>query len=373
LTALQGNERADFENAYYNIESTILVKIETATVNEAATIANATGFTPSVSSHGTGNSNVRLPALPTFSGNYRDWLSFRDTFTALIQDSNLYTSIEKFHYLRSCLKDEALKAIESIAVSEVNYRVAWETLITRFENKRLIIQEHAYAIINLPPLVKNSYQSLRKFVDDFNINLVALTNLGQPTEHWSGLLVPIISQKMDFFTKREWEAQLGPDPPTVETLKSFLQKKCVTLESLSVAEQQSAKTNNATPKSNNKTSANHFSKDRTLCNSSTNKQIQCYMCKEAHGLYQCPQFLNLVIAQRVTQVKEWKVCENCFRKGHEASQCKSRACRYCKEKHNSLLHVENNVQTSVVTYSSFGKAKQNLLATAEILIRDSQA
>jgi hypothetical protein len=30
---------------------------------------------------------------------------------------------------------------------------------------------------------------------------------------------------MDFFTKREWEAQLGPDPPTVETLKSFLQKK----------------------------------------------------------------------------------------------------------------------------------------------------
>jgi hypothetical protein len=37
--------------------------------------------------------------------------------------------------------------------------------------------------------------------------------------------VPIISQKMDFFTKREWEAQLGPDPPTVETLKSFLQKK----------------------------------------------------------------------------------------------------------------------------------------------------
>jgi hypothetical protein len=69
--------------------------------------------------------------------------------------------------------------------------------------------------------------------------------------------------------------------------KSFLQKKCVTLESLSVAEQQSAKSNNATPKSNNKTSANHFSKDRTLCNASTNKQIQCYMCKEAHGLYQC--------------------------------------------------------------------------------------
>jgi hypothetical protein len=96
------------------------------------------------------------------------------------------------------------------------------------------------------------------------------------------------------------------------------------------------------------------------------------MCKEAHELYQCPQFLNLVIAQRVTQVKEWKVCENCFRKGHEASQCKSRACRYCKEKHNSLLHVENNVQTSVVTYSSFGKAKQNLLATAEILNRDGQ-
>jgi hypothetical protein len=82
-----------------------------------------------------------------------------------------------------------------------------------------------YAIINLPPLVKNSYQSLMKLVDDFNINLAALTNLGQPTEHWSGLLVPIMSQKLDFFTKREWESQLGPDPPTIEMLKSFLQKE----------------------------------------------------------------------------------------------------------------------------------------------------
>ncbi|KAJ3629957.1 hypothetical protein MTP99_014317 [Tenebrio molitor] len=74
-----------------------------------------------------------------------------------------------------------------------------------------------YAIINLPPLGKNSYQSLRKLVDDFNINLAA--------EHWSGLLVPFIIQKLDFFTKGEWEAQLGPDPPTIEMLKSFLQKK----------------------------------------------------------------------------------------------------------------------------------------------------
>jgi hypothetical protein len=142
------------ETAYYNIESTILEKIETATVNEAAAVANATGFT------------------------------------------HRYQAMVPVTTMLDC----------------------WETLITRFENKRLIIQEHAYAIINLPPLVKNSYQSLRKLVDDFNINLAALTNLGQPTEHWSGLLVPIISQKMDFFTKREWEAQLGPDPPTVETL-----------------------------------------------------------------------------------------------------------------------------------------------------------
>jgi hypothetical protein len=126
----------------------------------------------------------------------------------------------------------------------------------------------------------------------------------------------------------------------------------VTLESLSVVEHQSAKTNNATSKSNTKTAANHLCKDRTLCNASTNKQIQCYMYKETHGLYQCPQFLNLVTAQR-------KVCENCFRKGHKASECKARACRYCKEKHNSLLHVENNGQISLVTYSSFGKAQQN--------------
>ncbi|CAG9135851.1 unnamed protein product [Plutella xylostella] len=57
-----------------------------------------------------GSQSIKFPeiSLPSFNGDKTHWVEFRDSFDALINQSNL-KSIQKFKYLKSCLTDSALE------------------------------------------------------------------------------------------------------------------------------------------------------------------------------------------------------------------------------------------------------------------------
>ncbi|XP_055591358.1 uncharacterized protein LOC129743387 [Uranotaenia lowii] len=54
-------------------------------------------------------SRVKLPdiQLPRFGGKIREWVTFRDMFTSLINNHSQLSQIDKFSYLRSSVTDEA--------------------------------------------------------------------------------------------------------------------------------------------------------------------------------------------------------------------------------------------------------------------------
>jgi hypothetical protein len=84
---------------------------------------------------------VRLPQLsiPQFSGNPQHWVTFKDTFLSLVGDSTTIPNIQKFHYLLSAINGDAKRVIQHIPVSEQGFRIAWEILVERYENEKLII------------------------------------------------------------------------------------------------------------------------------------------------------------------------------------------------------------------------------------------
>ena len=219
-------EREEFENKYYNVETEILTFIDQHNTNLSA--STTVGSEAKYSAQPI--SNVRLPQLnlPVFEGNYTNWMSFHDSFHALIHESNLYSNVEKFHYLRSCLKGDAYKAIESVTVSDSNYQIAWDVLKKRYENTRLIIQEHVFAIINSPSIQKGSHSSMRQLVDDITINIAGLKALNQPVNYWDAILIPIIVLKFDFQTRKDWESILTSDVPTLDCITKFIEKKMFT-------------------------------------------------------------------------------------------------------------------------------------------------
>ncbi|XP_068896106.1 uncharacterized protein [Tenebrio molitor] len=215
-TASETNDRETFEDSYFDTKSMMQSVIDSHVQDTSQEV------------------NVNLPQLnlPQFSGSYSEWTSFHDTFNSLIHENKGLNDIRRFHYLKGVLKGEALKCIESLKISGANYAIAWDTLKKRYKNTRLIVQEHVQAILNAPPLNKTIYSGLRQLLDTVISNLEALKVLNINTNSWDPLIVPIITQKLDFPTKREWEAKLNSEIPKLADLQDFLNNKCNLLESL---------------------------------------------------------------------------------------------------------------------------------------------
>ena len=59
-------------------------------------------------------------------------------------------------------------------------------------------------------------------------------------------------------------------------------------------------------------------------------------------MYQCQRLKALSVQDRAQLIKTKGHCFNCVRPGHRSEQCNCSTCKKCKQKHNSLLHLEAN-------------------------------
>ncbi|XP_077266386.1 uncharacterized protein LOC143899738 [Temnothorax americanus] len=264
------------------------------------------------------------------TGSFEDWYSFKDTFEKLIHQNGDVSVIEKFHYLRSSLKDKAAEIIQSLDTTTDNYDDAWAAVKNRYDNKRWTIQRHIKAIFDAPAINKENHLALRELLDTIFKHLRALKALDRPTESWDDLIVHIVVSKLDIPTSKAWEISLDDDVPDLKTLMQFLSKRCQALEAIH------AKThNNAT----NNTQKQGKHKGTSVANVATSN-LSCPLCKENHQLYHCEEFLKLTVEDRIKNAKKAHLCINCLRSTtHQSKLCKSSACRKCSKKHNTLLHM----------------------------------
>jgi hypothetical protein len=113
---------------------------------------------------------VKLPQIniPEFTGKVEEWMEFFDIFKSLIDENKSISPIEKFYYLKSSLRGEALRIISSLEISAANYKGALDLLKNRYDNKNIIIQKHIAELFNLPAVVKENSIQLRGLLDSFN-------------------------------------------------------------------------------------------------------------------------------------------------------------------------------------------------------------
>lgn len=293
---------------------------------------------------------AKLPelGLPTFHGKYETWYSFRDIFNSLVHIRTDLTEIDKFLYLKICCKDDALNLIESLDVTADNYSIAFELLRKRYENPKAIINFHVHNILfNLPNVVKESPVHIRKLLDTVHQHLSALTKLNLPVTHWDTFIIPLILQKLDDGTKRDWENKNSNNQnlPKLQDLIEFLSNKCLTLEAINTKH-----VSNYANKSNlnDKTYTKHQQSNAYLnpCKVSfpvtTEGNNSCCICNQNHLIFQCPSFANLHLSDKYNEIRKHKLCSNCLRSGHMKSDCRSSGCKKCNAKHNTALHVENH-------------------------------
>lgn len=74
-------------------------------------------------------------AIPNFSGDFNDWLHFKNTFQCLVENQESLSDITKFCYLKNSLKGEALSLITHLDMSSDNYKISWDILMEKYDNK----------------------------------------------------------------------------------------------------------------------------------------------------------------------------------------------------------------------------------------------
>ena len=135
-----------------------------------------------------------------------------------------------------------------------------------------------------------------------------------------------------------------------------------------------------------------------VASSSHQNVFACCICKQRHSVYKCQQFLSLPINKRKEKVIALKLCGNCLKTSHSISDCSSGHCKYCNEKHHSLLHesprtvtdqsqsksqhclvseqesgdAESRERTATATSCNLSATSQVLLSTAQVQVRDAE-
>ncbi|XP_055623288.1 uncharacterized protein LOC129766713 [Toxorhynchites rutilus septentrionalis] len=321
--------RADFEDKYFEVRAGLARKLTTehATPNTATTHTNNV---PHV------HASVRLPQinLPEFDGNFQNWLPFHDTYVALIDSSVELTDIQKFHYLRASLKGDALKMIDSYAMSEANYRVAWDSLVDRFSNKYLLKKRHLNALFEYPRIRRESATGLHELIDCFERNTKILDQLGEKTNVWGAMLVHLMVSKLDEVIQKRWEENVTPDrEPSYASLVEFLKRQTRVLDAVSVDQQMFST-------SSSSSSGSKFRPTKVSVNSATENSLpSCFACSEKHWITRCPTFASLPVDKRLQLTNSKRLCSNCLGRNHLARDCPSKfRCKTCSKKHHSLLH-----------------------------------
>ncbi|CAH2085176.1 unnamed protein product [Euphydryas editha] len=272
--------------------------------------------------------SVKLPkiSIPTFSGTYSEWTSFRDLFTSLIHNNRSLDDVQKLHYLKGHLTGEAEQLLRHVAITAQNYQLCWTQLEKRYNNKRYLANCILKRFMSQKNLLVESSSALKELLDTSNECLNALNNLGIDTQSWDIIVIYILSLKLDNESRKLWEAKicdLRDELPNFKNFKEFLEQRFRSLEFISTKPKQP----NIVNIRNNNVKTLHV------------KNVQCPFCSDYHYLGNCKRFAKEDVDSRRSFVQSNNLCFNCLGANHSVYFCRQPTkCQICKRKHHSMLH-----------------------------------
>jgi len=347
---LQEGKLYDFMEAYLNAEGKLLDALEALNVRTNMSSIDNTSF------HGAANSTrsemvqskVRLPQieLPKFSGDYVNWITFRDLFTSLVDKNLSLTKTQKFYFLRSACSSTPLEIIDEYPVAETSYDLAWQALKDRYNNKRKMVEVVLNKLLSIPAS-DGSVASVKRLLDTTKNTLALLTSM--EVDNWEALLVHLTVTKLDKQTHKEWEQSLKAttELPSKDKLFAFLETTFRTLESVEDHEKLKAETskskaprpNSASKSSNSGKQTASKQKSKAVHVAAAESEGDCPCCGKRHLLFKCFKFSSQPDSAKRELIKSKSLCNNCLQPGHWAKDCSVKSkCQECQALHHSSIH-----------------------------------
>ncbi|XP_067208518.1 uncharacterized protein [Linepithema humile] len=360
------DEFAHIQERYYSLAGKIEELTSSNTSNAVAGTSNAiagpsnaiAGSSNDTIQHNNANAivvtrpRIKLPeaSLPNFDGRYENWLSFKNTFLAMIDIRTDLSDIEKLQYLQSALTGEAANKIKILSIIGSNYAKAWELLKRAYEVKRILISRHLSSLLNLPTLERETTDGLSRLADDAQQHVASLAALG--INVGSEILVNLLESKLPRNTAEKWEESLSRDEfPKVDELYEYLYKTAVRVSKRSRTETFKREDNKESPLAKRRRTSN-----KTFIVNAANN---CVVCKvNQHQLFKCDKFKKMSVPERIEVIKNAKLCFNCMR-SHRGVPCVYTTCTICQRRHNTLLHLDRHPVTTTKTDATEKKTEKS--------------
>ncbi|KOB65881.1 Uncharacterized protein OBRU01_22107 [Operophtera brumata] len=178
--------------------------------------------------------NVRLPkiSIPTFTGSYEQWTTFKDLFESLVHTNASIDDVQKMHYLKGHLSGEAEQLLRHVPLTAASYQESWSMLSRRYNNKKYLSNSLLKRFVDHPSIGTESSDALKNLLDITSDTLNGLRNLGIDVNSWDTIVIYLVTSKLDAESRKLWETKIGSSDelPALKELKEFLETRFRSLE-----------------------------------------------------------------------------------------------------------------------------------------------
>lgn len=317
-----------------------------------------------------------------FSGKYEDWKEFEDMFQAMVGNNPDLQPVHKMSLLKNAMQGDAARLLANMRATNESYPIAWDLLVKRYENKRLLITTQLDKLFGSSSIIESNSKGLHELLNTLREALDSLDALGAKTDEWDMPLVYHIVRRLSSPIRKEWERTLGGnnDFPQLSTLQEFLQSEATTLESIEITSEKSMKLRPSTSissqgsrhqkpvSSRSYASTAHAPAHSTQSHARSSSTAQalprqdpqssrtikpwmkgvrgpddpghtCDCCGANHYISSCEQFRSMSPLKRHNLVINTRLCTNCLGR-HDVQACRSKKlCWHCGIKHHTLIHL----------------------------------
>ncbi|XP_054709241.1 uncharacterized protein LOC129218946 [Uloborus diversus] len=348
------SEIAEFEEKYFRLKAQYQNKIESFHVPSQIREVQINGGGSTVTQNAETNlSNFRLPKLniTPFSGNFNDWINFKDLYLVTVHNQDSLSNVQKFQYLKGLLTDEPASLIKHIPLSNASYLEAWENLLDRYDKKKKIVQSLIGTFLEQKGISRANDTNLKNFMDTSDEIIRGLKALGEEALSRDPWLIYLMLQKLDTESRRLWSSETANvDFPSLKSFFDFLKTRCSSLELIMNNELKKVE-----PMKNNVGIKNR---------SDVRITKNCIKCHGVHPLFKCVKFKSMDFTGRKNFVKRNQLCYLCLNV-HRVKDCPNShlKCMLCQAKHNTLLH--ENIKGNTASVSEYLVEKKRFPTTVE--------
>ncbi|XP_055711455.1 uncharacterized protein LOC129806708 [Phlebotomus papatasi] len=231
------SEESKLKELLQNQRKEVETLLEASRNNLTATLENSDIL--DVSDH---SAKLEPIKIPTFSGDYCEWMTFKNLFISSVDKNIRLSKSQKMQYLRNSTSGEALGLFGSLPITDENYTIAWGRLEKRYNNKMIIISAFMDKFLNQPTITKSDVTALRKLQSTTSQALEAVDALGVSSrDPW---LIHLALKHLDHQTQTQWSEKCPDSIPTWTDFDEFLEKRCRSLESCPITQKRNRPTPN---------------------------------------------------------------------------------------------------------------------------------